>query len=156
MRLESCVVLLMITQKTTGEISPTKRMDDQQELSGPSRLTALAGNILLDQWFLVTILLLILFSSQVQVPAPGQDAKNSVVDTVTIAVIFLINGCTTPTKSLASSLKAWRCHLYTQAMSLFVTSATTLGVVAAVATNKKFLDPALLNGLVVLGCLPTA
>lgn len=131
-------------------------MAEQQQSSGLSRITAMAGNALLDQWYLMTLLLLIIFSSQIQVPMPGQDLKNSAVNAVTIAVIFFINGCTIPTGGLVSSLKAWRCHLYIQAMSFLVTSATAFGVVAAVATNERFLDPALLNGLVVLGCLPTA
>lgn len=147
---------LSIMATPAADIALAESKTGQQQSSSLLRLTALVGNALLEQWFLISLFSLVLFSSQVQVPRQGQDIKDSAVNSVTIAVIFFINGCTVPTEALVSSLKAWRCHLFIQAMSFFVTSATTLGVVAAVATNEMFLDPALLNGLVVLGCLPTA
>lgn len=109
-----------------------------------------------DQWFLITLLLLILLSSQVQVSSAQQSLKHQVVNNVAVAVIFLINGCTTPTKLLLENGKRWKEHLLIQTMCFGLTSATTFAVVSAAATNENVLDPALLNGVVLLGCLPTA
>ncbi|KAK7962122.1 sodium bile acid cotransporter [Apiospora aurea] len=109
-----------------------------------------------DQWFLIVLVALVVFSSQVQVPEAQQEAKTRITQYVTIAVIFFINGLTTRTEDLVANIRRWRCHVFIQLMGFFFTSLTMLGLVAAIASNRALLDPLLLNGLVILGCLPTA
>lgn len=110
----------------------------------------------MSQWFLLALLLLIVVSSQVQVCLSDLDLKERVVEHLSVAVIFFINGCTVETRTLLDNALSWRAHVFIQGMSFFFTSATMLGIVTAVATRQAFMDPALLNGLIVLGCLPTA
>lgn len=95
-------------------------------------------------------------SSQVQVPQSGRYLKERLVQYLSVAVIFFINGCTIETRMLMDSALRWRAHVFIQGMGFFFASATMLGIVTAAATNPAFVEPALLNGLVVLGCLPTA
>ncbi|KAJ4413448.1 hypothetical protein N0V82_008522 [Gnomoniopsis sp. IMI 355080] len=85
-----------------------------------------------------------------------QSVKHQVVNNLAVAIIFFINGCTTPTKLLLENGKRWKEHLLIQIMCFGLTSATTFAVVSAAATKENVLDPALLNGVVLLGCLPTA
>lgn len=126
--------------------------EQRQTLAVTSRIWGLIK----DQWVLIALVVLVVLSSQVQVPEEQQGLKTSVVQKLTIAVIFFINGLTTPTEDLVESIRRWRCHLYVQAMSFFFTSLTMLGLVMALASNRGLMDPELLNGLIVLGCLPTA
>lgn len=109
-----------------------------------------------DQWFLISLLLLILISSQVQVPSSQQVVKHQVVNNLAVAIIFFINGCTTPTQLLIENGKRWKEHILIQLMCFGFASATAFAVVSAAATKQDVLDPALLNGVVLLGCLPTA
>ncbi|KAI1370848.1 sodium bile acid symporter family protein [Hypoxylon crocopeplum] len=109
-----------------------------------------------DQWFIISLLLLVLISSQAQVPEQQQHVKSTVVQNLAVAVIFFINGCTIPTNILLQNIRRWHIHLFIQIMCFLLTSSTALGVVTAAATNPTFMDPALLNGITVLGCLPTA
>lgn len=109
-----------------------------------------------DQWFLITLLLLILLSSQVQVPSAQQDVKHQIVNNLAVALIFFINGCTTPTQLLVLNGKRWKEHILIQLLCFGFASATAFAVVSAASTKENVLDPALLNGVVLLGCLPTA
>ncbi|KAK8103708.1 sodium bile acid symporter family protein [Apiospora kogelbergensis] len=122
----------------------------------PSPSPLAYGGLIKDQWVLIALVVLVVLSSQVQVPEEQQGVKTSVVQKLTIAIIFFINGLTTPTEDLVESIRRWRCHLYVQAMSFFFTSLTMLGLVMALASNRGLMDPELLNGLIILGCLPTA
>lgn len=134
-------------------------MESEKIAQSPSRLSTTSSHIrtfLVNQWFFLVLLLLILVSSQVQVPQSGRYLKERLVQHISVAVIFFINGCTVETRTLMDSAMSWRAHVFIQGMSFFFTSATMLGIVTAAATNPAFMDPALLNGLVVLGCLPTA
>ncbi|KAI0098602.1 sodium bile acid symporter family protein [Hypoxylon sp. NC0597] len=109
-----------------------------------------------DQWFIITLLLLILISSQKQVPRQQQQIKDTVVQNLAVAVIFLINGCTIPTQILVKTIRCWKIHIFVQVLCFLFTSSTALAVVTATATNPNLIDPALLNGIVLLGSLPTA
>lgn len=134
-------------------------MESEKESHLPSWLYTAVAHVLafiVDQWFFLALLLLIVVSSQVQVPLSTLDLKERIVEHLSVAIIFFINGCTVETRTLIESALSWRTHIFIQGMSFFVTSSTMLGVVAAAATDQSFMDPALLNGLVVLGCLPTA
>ncbi|KAF2142307.1 uncharacterized protein K452DRAFT_331993 [Aplosporella prunicola CBS 121167] len=108
-----------------------------------------------DQWFLVVMLILILIASQVQVPGSQQRIKQKIIGYLAVALIFFINGCTIPSRVLLQNIKRWDLHLFVQAQCYLLTSAIAYGIVSACATNPKFMDPALLIGIIVLGCLPT-
>ncbi|TID19057.1 sodium bile acid symporter family protein [Venturia nashicola] len=99
-----------------------------------------------DQWFLIALGILIAIASQVQVPASHQELKTTVVTYLCVSIIFLITGCTLPTRTLIESYSRWKIHLFVQVQSFLMTSAVMFGVVSAAATNKDFMDPGLLIG----------
>ncbi|KAB8258043.1 putative sodium bile acid cotransporter [Aspergillus pseudonomiae] len=113
-------------------------------------------DLVVDQWFLIVMGILIVFASQVQVPKPHQPLKQTVVNYVAVSIIFFINGCTLPTQVLVENLSRWKVHIFTQVQCYLLTSSISYGVVSACATDKHFMDPALLIGIIILGCLPTA
>lgn len=108
-----------------------------------------------DQWFLFALALLILIASQVQVPESGQRMKELITTYLCVAIIFLVTGCTLPTKVLLENYRRWKIHLFVQVQSFLMTSAVIYAVVSLCATNTKFMDPALLVGLIFMGCVPT-
>ncbi|CAI6336035.1 unnamed protein product [Periconia digitata] len=111
--------------------------------------------IVVDQWFLLAMAALILISSQVQVPYEQQQIKRTVITYLTVSVIFFINGCTFPTRTLIENYKKWKVHLFVQGQCYLVTSAATFAVVSLCATNPKFMDAWLLIGYLFLGSGPT-
>lgn len=119
------------------------------------RHLASVGWLVADQWFLISLGFLVLVSSQVQVPRSQQDLKALATTYLCVALIFLITGCTLPTKVLLSNYRRWRVHIFVQVQSFLVTSAVVFGVVALCATNRTFMDPGLLIGLIVMGCITT-
>ena len=130
-----------------------------QDLKPPKSTIKRCGDwilwFFLDQWFIVILGILILVSSQVQVPVAQQFEKENVINYLCVSLIFFINGVTLPTRTLIDNLSRWREHLFIQLQSYFMASAVTFGVVSAAASNKDFMDPSLLVGMIVLGCLPT-
>ena len=110
---------------------------------------------LIDQWFLVAYGCLVLIASQVQVPPSWQDEKETVVTYLCVAVIFFITGCTLPTRVLMQNYSRWKIHLFVQTQSFLMTSAVVYGVVSLCATNRFFMDPGLLVGMIFTGCVPT-
>lgn len=110
---------------------------------------------LIDQWFLVAFGCLVLVASQVQVPASQQGKRETVVTYLCVAVIFFITGCTLPTRVLMENYGRWKIHLFVQTQSFLMTSAVVYGVVSLCATNRYFMDPGLLVGMVFTGCVPT-
>lgn len=113
------------------------------------------GWFIVDQWFLVGIGVLALVASQVQVPASGQKAKQTAVEYTSVSLIFFITGCTLPTKVLLQNAYRWKLHLFVQVQCYLLTSAIIFGIVSLCATNRNFMDPALLVGLIFAGCVPT-
>ncbi|KAF4217180.1 hypothetical protein CNMCM5878_006424 [Aspergillus fumigatiaffinis] len=142
---------------------PTAHEDDSG-LSAPekpsrswlTRVLLGIGELAMDQWFLIVMGILIAFASQIQVPQAHQELKQTVTNYLAVAVIFFINGCTLPTKVLVENLSRWKMHIFVQVQCYLLTSSTSYGVVSAAATNHQFMDPALLVGIVIMGCLPTA
>ena len=67
-----------------------------------------------DQWFLLALVPLVILASQVQVPASGQEAKETAVTYASVSVIFFITGCTLPTKVLIENYSRWKMHLFVQ------------------------------------------
>jgi sodium/bile acid cotransporter 7 len=56
---------------------------------------------------------------------------------------------------LIENYARWRIHLFATLQCFLMTSATVFAIVTACATNKDFMDPALLVGLIIWSCLPT-
>ena len=110
---------------------------------------------LVDQWFLLALGCLVLIASQVQVPASRQGKKEIVVTYLCVAVIFIVTGCTLPTRVLIQNYTRWKIHLFVQIQSFLMTSAIVYGVVSLCAMNPKFMDPGLLVGMIFTGCVPT-
>ncbi|OCK77160.1 hypothetical protein K432DRAFT_384911 [Lepidopterella palustris CBS 459.81] len=108
-----------------------------------------------DQWFLFSLGVLIVISSQVQVPQSHQHVKETVVTYLAVSIIFFITGCTLPTRILLDNYFRWKIHLFVQLQCFLMTSATTFAVVSACATSTTFMDPWLLIGLIFAGCVPT-
>jgi sodium/bile acid cotransporter 7 len=91
-----------------------------------------------DQWFLIAMGILILISSQVQVPDAQQRVKRTVITYLSVSVIFFCNGCTLDTKLLIENYMRWKLHAFVQLQCYLVTSAATFGVVSLCATNPNF------------------
>lgn len=108
-----------------------------------------------DQWFLIALGLLILISSQVQVPGQHQETKKTVVTYLGVAIIFFITGCTLSTELLMKGFSQWKLHLFVQCQCFLLASSTAYAVVSACATDERFMDPWLLIGLIFMGCVPT-
>lgn len=108
-----------------------------------------------DQWFLISMGLVIAIASQVQVRASQQETKSTTVSYLCVSLIFLATGCTLDTKVLLRNASRWRTHLWVQGNCFLTCSALMFGIVSATATNKDFMDPGLLIGLVFFSCVPT-
>ncbi|KAI7200043.1 hypothetical protein D0869_02240 [Hortaea werneckii] len=114
-----------------------------------------AKSLLEGSWFLLSLSILIAIASQVQVPPAHQSIKTTIINYLCVTLIFLVTGCTIDTQTLIRNYSKWRTHLYVQTSCFLLTSAAVFGVVSAVATDKTFMDPGLLVGLIFLGCVPT-
>ena len=99
--------------------------------------------------------IVIIIASQVQVPAAHQAKKEIVVTYLGVSIVFFITGCTLPTRVLIENYSKWKIHLFVQIQSFLMTSAIIFGIVSACATSRTFMDPGLLVGMIVGGCLPT-
>ncbi|RDI86319.1 hypothetical protein Vi05172_g3709 [Venturia inaequalis] len=108
-----------------------------------------------DQWFLIALVILIAIASQHQVPQEHQKLKTEIVSYLCVSVIFFITGCTIKTQVLVDNYKRWKIHLFVQLQCFFVFSLIMFGVVSAAATNRHFMDPGLLCGMLLTGCVAT-
>ena len=108
-----------------------------------------------DHWFLLALGCIILLASQVQVAHSQQAAKELVVKYLCVALIFFITGCTLPTKVLLDNASRWKVHLFVQAQTFLLTSATVFAVVSLAASNRQFMDEGLRVGMIFIGCVPT-
>lgn len=108
-----------------------------------------------DQWFLLSIGLVIALASQVQVPSNHQETKSTIISYLCVSLIFLITGCTLDTKVLLRNTSRWKAHIWVQGNCFLTCSALMFGIVSATATNKTFMDPGLLIGLIFFSCVPT-
>ena len=133
------------------------RRDDGPAKQPPlwRRLVSSLSFFIIDQWFLIALGGLILIASQVQVSISQQGKKELVVTYLCVAIIFLITGCTLPTKVLLQNYKRWKIHLFVQAQSFLLTSAIAFAVVSLCAMKPGFMDEALLVGIIFTGCVPT-
>jgi sodium/bile acid cotransporter 7 len=91
-----------------------------------------------DQWFLIAMGVIILISSQVQVPYAQQRVKRTVITYLSVSVIFFVNGCTLSTKLLIENYMRWKLHAFVQLQCYLVTSAATFAIVSLCATNHDF------------------
>jgi hypothetical protein len=108
-----------------------------------------------DQWFLGALGCLIAIASQYQVPAKHQAQKSTVVTYLCVSIIFFITGCTLSTQTLLQNYARWKLHLFVQVQCFLLTSALCFAIVSGCATNRGFMDPGLLIGLLFTGCVPT-
>jgi sodium/bile acid cotransporter 7 len=108
-----------------------------------------------DQWFLITLGILIAISSQHQVPKEHQHTKSLVVTYLCVSIIFFLTGCTLKTQTLIDNYSRWKLHLFVQVQSFLMTSIVMFGIVSAAATNRNFMDPGLLIGMIMTGCVAT-
>lgn len=111
--------------------------------------------LLLDQWFVLAMGIVIITTSQVQVPAAHQAKKEIVVTYLSVSIVFFITGCTLPTRVLIDNYSKWKIHIFVQIQCFLMTSAIIFGIVSACATNRSFMDPGSLIGMIIGGCLPT-
>jgi len=109
----------------------------------------------IDQWFLIAMALLIVIASRVQVPADKQELRQTIVTYLGVAIVFFVTGCNLKTRVLIENYSRWKVHLYIQLQCFLMTSAIIFGIVSAAASNPNFMDPALLIGMIFLGCVPT-
>ncbi len=145
-----------ISNEKTNDNAPTKNGEKTEDQS--PRWHRCLSSIMwfaMDQWFLLVLGVLVLISSQVQVPSSRQSKKETVVTYLCVSLIFIITGCTLPTPVLWKNYARWKIHLFVQLQCFLMTSATVYGVVRACANNTTFMDPALLVGMIFLACVPT-
>jgi sodium/bile acid cotransporter 7 len=143
------------TEKSTPARTTTASSANVQT-TAPKK--SIAKKILLfckDQWFLLTMALLILIASQVQVPHSQQKTKSLVVSYLCVSIIFFLTGCTLKTQTLIDNYSRWKLHLFVQLQCFGLTSLIMFGFVSAAATNKNFMDPGLLVGMILTGCVAT-
>jgi sodium/bile acid cotransporter 7 len=141
-----------------GQAAPTTKQQSEPKKPEPRGLKKwffLTIWLIKDQWFLVTLACLIAISARVQVPESQQHIKETVVTYVCVSIIFFITGCTLPTRVLLDNYSRWKIHIYVQVQCFLMTSAMAFAVVSLCATNKNFMDPWLMIGLIFMGCVPT-
>lgn len=139
----------MSDRETTSKTAPERP---------PSRLRRCTGLIawfMLDQWFLVTLGVLIIIASQIQVPEAQQAKKQLIVSYLAVSVIFFITGCTLPSRVLLQNYSLWKIHLFAQIQCFLMTSAMEFAVVSICATNPHFMDAGLLVGMILCGSVST-
>ncbi|KAF2654146.1 sodium bile acid symporter family protein [Lophiostoma macrostomum CBS 122681] len=155
-RLEARPAQLSVTEQTA--VVQETQAHDTGEISGSTtrrKVYEILKWFIIDQWFLLVFALLILISSQVQVPPNRQHTKRIVISYLAVAIIFFINGCTLSTRILVENYFRWRIHLFVQIQCFLVASAATFAIVSLCAINPDFMDPWLLIGLLFLGTVPT-
>ena len=136
-------------------ITPPPPSPSPATLSRTERYLHALRTFAIDQWFLLALSILIIISSQVQVPLDQQSLKETIVTYAAVAVIFFITGCTLPTSVLIANYTRIKLHLFVQIQCFLMTSATTFAIVSIAATDHHFMDPWLLIGMLMTGCVPT-
>jgi solute carrier family 10 (sodium/bile acid cotransporter), member 7 len=140
---------------TVTRLSNISSANDETYQNRLARFLKTTVDFLIDQWFLLAMGIVIAISSQFQVPRQHQSLKTTVVTYLCVGLIFFITGCTLSTRTLLANYTRWKLHLFVQVLSFLVTSAVIFGVVTLCATNKNFMNPGLLIGLIFTGCTPT-
>jgi sodium/bile acid cotransporter 7 len=138
--------------------SPVEHQSDIAAPSSSSKPLAIARRIwalILEEYFLIGLGVVILISSQVQVPQAHQSLKETVVTYLCVSLIFFITGCTLKTRDLLSNYARWKIHLFVQLSCYLLTSSVIFGVVSACASNPDFMDPGILLGFLLTGCTAT-
>ncbi|KAK4632790.1 Solute carrier RCH1 [Fulvia fulva] len=129
--------------------------NDHNKPSPKAKWLQAVKTFLADQWILLCIGFVIALSSQVQVPSPQQHTKSTVISYLCVSIIFFSTGCTLDTKVLVRNYSRWKTHLWVQGQCFLMCSGLMFAVVSAAATNRDFMDPGLLIGLVFVSTVPT-
>jgi sodium/bile acid cotransporter 7 len=151
----------MDSDKEKDESPSERSLESVQETTPPPpapkkrSLPLRAAKAIANQWFLISLGLVILLTSQVQVPLAHQKLKQTIVSYACVSLIFFLTGCTLKTSILLANYSKWRMHLFVQLQSYLLTSSIIFGLVSACATSRTFMDPGLLLGLIMCGCTPT-
>jgi solute carrier family 10 (sodium/bile acid cotransporter), member 7 len=77
-------------------------------------------------------------------------------DEDTVSIVFFVAGCTIDTRILIDNYAKWKHHIFIQVQCFLMVSALAYAVVRLAATNRSFMDPWLLIGMIFNGCQPTA
>jgi solute carrier family 10 (sodium/bile acid cotransporter), member 7 len=134
---------------------PLSEKSKKSRKSSTSNLIKQIIKLIIDQWFLISLGLVILVASQVQVPSSHQKLKSTLVSYLCVSIIFFLTGCTLKTQTLIDNYSRWKIHLFVQLQCYLLTSATIFALVSACATNPEFMDAGLLLGLLLTGCTAT-
>lgn len=148
-------VVETIEENPTPKTSPSLQHPGNEAPTEKKPILLRVIRFLQDQWFLITLAILIAIASQHQVPKEHQKLKTTIVAYLCVSIIFFLTGCTLKTQVLIDNYTRWKIHLFVQIQSFFVTSAIMFGVVAAAGTKKDFMDPGLLVGMILTGCVAT-
>jgi sodium/bile acid cotransporter 7 len=125
------------TRATTAKDSPSHHSEAPPPTNLQKSITTMKW-LLIDQWFILAMSILILISSQVQVPSAQQRIKRTIVTYLSVSIIFFCNGCTLDTKLLLENYMRWKLHVFVQLQCYLVTSAATFAIVSLCATNPDF------------------
>ena len=109
---------------------------------------------LVANWFIVAIA--VVAGLAAVDPRPGMDGgvlRLGLLKPWLIAIIFLLAGLGLPTRALSSAATRWRAHLLIQGLSFVVAPLLMLALDPLFA--RIGIDPALRQGFLVLGALPT-
>ena len=146
-----------IIEETAPPIGPdsSESTAEPRKSSNIWRFILSGLRLIASQWFLLSVGMVILIASQVQVPAKHQKVKATLVSYICVSLIFFLTGCTLKTRTLINNSSRWKLHLWVQIQSYLMTSSIIFAVVTICATNKNFMDPGLLLGMLLTGCTPT-
>jgi len=109
-----------------------------------------------NQWFLIGIGIAILLAHLFpNVARSGGVLKAQwTVHYLVVAIIFFISGLSLPLAHLKKQASNFKLHIVTQGLSLLVFPTLVFGIVCAARTAGT-IDPYVLVGMVVMGCMPT-
>lgn len=132
-------------------------MQDRQALSRASQSIdwkAKLKTLISDQWFLISMGIMIAITSQYQLPLEHDQTKSTAVSYTCVSLIFLITGCTLDSSVLVRNYARWLTHIYVQALCFLACSSIMFAIVSAAGLSRD-LDDGILIGFLVLGCVPT-
>ena len=123
---------------TDVDVTNVTPLDKAPKASRRQKMVDMLKWFLKDQWFLIAMGIIILISSQVQVPDAQQRVKRTIITYLSVSVIFFCNGCMLDTKILIENYMRWKLHVFVQLQCYLVTSAATFAIVSLAATNPDF------------------
>ena len=106
------------------------------------------------QWFLLALgSILILAGVLPQIAAPGGPLYPHITMHIAVAAAFFVSGLTLPTAQLRAAAGQWRLHSFVQIFCFALTPLLVFPLIPVIRLLN--LPPALGEGFIILGCLPT-